>query len=124
MRPMATLDVEGWELESAEERHALAPDSFHIPSRDERVSLQEGQRVQLLFLMLVRGSIPEGIMCEKMWVTIDEVTQDGYRGTLDSMPASSNAIAPGDAVTFEPKHISCVLVPKSDPQHPEYNANA
>ena len=124
MRPMATLDIDGWELESAEERQALAPDTFHIPSREERESLQSGQRVQLLFLMLVKDAVPEDIMCEKMWVTIDEVTPDGYCGTLDSIPASSDALVPGDVVKFNPQHISCVLIPKSDPRHPEYNPNA
>ncbi len=121
---MAKLDVDGWELESAEDRHALTPDTFHIPSREERVSLESGQRVQLLFRMVVEGADPPDIMCEKMWVTIDEAAPDGYVGTLDSMPASSGKLSPGEVIKFGPQHISCVLIPKSDPRHPEHNPNA
>ena len=117
---MPSLEVDGWELESAKDRQALAPASFHLPSRDERIALRPGQRVQLLFLMQVDEAEPPDVMCEKMWVTIDRITPDGYVGTLDSMPASSDALAPGDVIDFGPQHISCVLIPKTDPRHPEY----
>ncbi|WP_425397518.1 hypothetical protein [Aeoliella sp.] len=118
---MSSLESVGWELESAEQRHALAPDSFHIPGREERESLQAGRRVQLLFLMEVSDSDVKDIMCEKMWVTIETVTATCYRGVLDSMPVSSDALSPGDLVEFGPEHISCVLIPKTDPRHPEYD---
>lgn len=120
---MPMFDVDGWELESAEERHALAPQSFHIPSRNERTALKLGQRVQLLFLMLVDGADPPEIQCEKMWVTIDRITSSGYLGILDSMPASSDALSPGDSVEFGPQHVCSVLITKDDPRHPEYTAS-
>ncbi len=35
----------------------IAPSSFHIPSRDERESLEIGRRVQLLFNFLNRDEV-------------------------------------------------------------------
>lgn len=118
---MATLELDGWELESAEERHAQAPHRFQIPSSEERTTLQAGQRVQLLFLLLESGADPnDPIMCERMWVTVNQASSTGYVGTLDSMPVSSDALQPGDQIEFGPQHVCSVLIPKTDPRHPEY----
>lgn len=121
---MATLDADGWELESAEERHAIAPHSFRIPDREERESLRVGERVQLLFLLQVPDVDPPDVMCERMWVTIDDMDASEYFGTLDSMPATSDVLAPGDTVRFGPHHVATVLIPKTDPRHPEYKRGA
>ena len=102
------LDENGWELESAEMRHAQAPSRFLIPSLQERSSLAPGQRVKLLFLLLTNES-PAQIACERMWVTVRESSPKGYAGTLDSLPASSQAIRPGDQVEFGPEHVCAIL---------------
>ena len=116
-----TFEEHGWELESAEDRHAQAPDTFLIPGEEERTSLQVNQRVQLLFLFIVAAEdgTPE-IQCEKMWVTIDAASGDTYQGTLDNCPASSEAVSPGDVISFGPQHVASVLIPKTDPRHPEF----
>ena len=116
-----TLEEHGWELESAEERHAQAPDTFLIPDQEERANLQVNQRVQLLFLFMVAASdgTPE-IQCEKMWVTIERASQGRYQGKLNSRPVSSGSVAPGDQISFGPQHVASVLIPKSDPRHPEF----
>ena len=119
-RFMATLDFDGWELESAEARHALHPDLFHIPDHDERVSLRPGQMVQLLFLMRIPDTNPMEVQCEKMWVTINRIIPGGYVGSLESIPVSSEALCPGDGITFSPEHVCGVFIPKTDPRHPEY----
>ena len=103
------LDENGWELESAEMRHAVAPSRFLIPSLQERSSLVPGQRVKLLFLLLTT-EIPAQVTCERMWVTVRESSPNGYTGTLDSLPASSQAIRPGDQVKFRPEHVCGILV--------------
>jgi hypothetical protein len=51
-----SLDDDGWELESAEARHAEHPDKFLIPSLDERRSLRAGDRVKLLFLFITHDT--------------------------------------------------------------------
>ncbi len=120
-RPLTpTLEEHGWELESAEERHAQAPDTFNIPNAAERSTLQSGQRVQLLFLFDVGEDGELVIQCEKMWVTIHAVCDGRYEGTLDSCPATLEAVNPGDAISFGAEHVSCVLVAKTDSRHPKY----
>ena len=124
---MATLGEDGWELVSAEERHAEHPDRFHIPSRGERAGLEAGARVQVHFAFRTiyqgrraeyRGR--EVVQVERMWVTIREAAGGRYAGTLDSDPASLDALRPGDRVEFRPEHVACVLIPRSDPRHPDY----
>ena len=115
-----TFEEHGWELESAEDRHAQAPDTFLIPDQEERTSLKIDQRVQLLFLFIVAA--PDGtpeFQCEKMWVTIDVASDGSYQGTLDSCPASSKAVSPGDVISFGPQHVVSVVIPNPDPRHPD-----
>lgn len=121
---MATFHADGWTLDNAEQRHAEAPATFHIPDRTERTSLRVGQKVQLLFLFL--NEQPDGtevVDCEKMWVTILEVRSGRYRGQLESLPHTSTALVPLDEIRFGPEHVAAVLIPKTDPRHPHYRAN-
>ena len=117
---MPTLEDDGWELESAEERHQAAPQSFEIPSRQERTSLGVGARVKLLFLFMNEEGGKPIIDCERMWVTISSVDAGGYTGTLESLPATSAVIGPGQQVSFGPEHVASISVPRTDPRHPEY----
>ena len=89
---MPLLDEDGWELESTEERHADAPRSFGIPSREERTSLASGSRVKLLFLFMNEDDGKPIIDCERMWVTIVSVREGRYMGHLRSLPATSQVI--------------------------------
>jgi hypothetical protein len=114
---MPTLARDGWELESAEDRHAGHPTQFEIPSREERTELRQGARVKLLFLIRDETDGMEG--CERMWVTIDRVTGATYEGILESQPATTRALAPGDRIAFGPEHVAAILVPTNDPRHPQ-----
>ncbi len=79
--------------------------------------------VKLLFLFLNRE--PDGsqiIDCERMWVTLKSVTPAGFEGQLESMPATSKALAPLATVRFGPEHVAGLFVRKSDPRHPSYGA--
>jgi len=119
---MPTLARDGWELESAEDRHARHPAQFEIPSREERTGLREGARVKLLFLIRDVSDGTEG--CERMWVTIDRVTGATYEGILDSQPATTDVLQPGDRIAFGPEHVATILVPSSDPRHPQQSIAA
>ena len=120
---MATLDQDHWTLENAESRNAEAPSTFFIPSQAERVALQVGQMVQLLFLFL--NTEPDGssiIDCEKMWVTIQGTADGRYWGQLESLPHTSTALAPLDRIEFGPEHVAAVFVRKTHPRHLEYRS--
>ena len=120
---MAKLEQDGWMLENAESRQAEAPDTFRIPSRAERIGLQVGQMVQLLFLFLneEKDRLPV-IDCERMWVTVQEVADGRYRGQLGSLPHTSKALAPLDQIEFGPENVAAVLVRRTDPRHAEHRA--
>jgi hypothetical protein len=118
---VATLQQDGWTLDNAEDRHAQAPGTFHIPSRAERTGLQVGQMVQLLFLFL--NAEPDGspvIDGEKMWVTVRGAEGGRYWGQLKSLPHTSTALAPLDRIEFGPEHVGAVFVRRTDPRHPEH----
>jgi hypothetical protein len=117
---MPDLDIDGWELEDAEERHRAHPESFEIPSAEERASLAPGTLVKLLFLFLNEEDGKPIIDCERMWVRITERRNGGYAGQLENMPATSDVLAPGAIVEFGPQHIATVTIPRTDPRHPEY----
>jgi hypothetical protein len=117
---MANLDEDGWELDNAEKLHARDPDTFHIPSRQEGRSLQVGARVKLVFLVRTGRKGRPIIQGERMWCTIREVVGGRYVGTLDSDPATSQALQAGDRIEFGPEHVASVLIPRTDPRHPDY----
>ncbi len=116
---MPSLDTTGWELESAEERNHLHPDRFHIPTLEERRGLLHGQMVKLLFLFMNHEEGRPIIDCERMWVTIINVSGGTYTGRLESLPSTSDLLKPGDVIEFEPQHVASVFVPGADPRHPD-----
>jgi len=91
-RRLAEMSLDGWELESAEERHAGSPNTFWIPDRSVRESLVAGQLVQLLFQ--IQGEDDDGrpeVNVERMWVEIDGRRGELYLGTLRNQPATIEA---------------------------------
>ena len=117
---MPDLDIDGWELEDAEERHRAHPETFEIPSAEERASWTPGTLVKLLFLFLNEEDGKPIIDCERMWVRITERRNGGYVGQLESLPATSDVLPLGAIVEFGPQHIAVVMIPRTDPRHPEY----
>src|SRR5919199_4736794 len=98
-----SLQEDGWELESALERHQRSSKTFHIPTDEERSHLQPGDFVKLIFLFLLAGEDEQThIQCERMWVTVEQVTETGYVGVLESLPATSDVLKPGDLIMFQP----------------------
>jgi hypothetical protein len=86
---LAGMAADGWELESAEARHAESPETFWIPDRAQRDSLRMGQLVQLLFkIQCVDDDGNLEVNVERMWVEVDGRVEDLYLGTLRNQPAS------------------------------------
>jgi hypothetical protein len=104
-----SLDVDGWALESAVERHREAPESFAIPSESERASLARSQRVKLLFLFYDEHETDRIVQCERMWVTITEVGEGRYVGRLENRPRSASVLEPGAWIEFGPEHVAAIL---------------
>ena len=121
---MPTLENDGWELESAEQRVADSDGKFEIPSRHERESLTPGDRCKLLFLFYVENEEQERIIgCERMWVRIDCNDVGTYQGILESDPIYSTVLEAGARITFGPEHIATIEIPRTDPRHPDFKTS-
>jgi hypothetical protein len=84
---LATLQQDGWELESGEARHAEAPTSFAIPPRQIRQSLLPGMMAKLLFVIVASDEAEQAQQnTERMWVSITEQNASGYLGRLVNKP--------------------------------------
>lgn len=104
-----------WTLEDVEATSRLHPESFFIPSEQERNSQQIGKMVRLHF-ELTRPAEGEP-RAERMWVEItahDPVTHR-YTGVLTNAPASLKTLHLGDTVEFEPRHIAQTILREGDP---------
>ena len=86
------FQTDGWCLEDGEAYHAKAPETFWIPERRRRESLQPGDLAKVIFRISV-DKAPENVAIERMWVLVRERTSNGYLGMLDNEP---NAIAEND----------------------------
>ncbi len=107
-----SIERDGWCLESGEDRHAAAPDTFWIPDIEARRGLHPGCGVKLIFHI----DTPDGPDVERMWVVITRRIDDGacYIGTLDSTPCSERGpgrLEPGFEVPFEPRHVIDIYDP-------------
>ena len=118
MRRLATIEQDGWALESGEERHAAHPDTFKLPSRHDRENLRVGQAVQLLFQ--IRTADEDGateVAVERMWATMVGRVGDRYVGILDSQP---DGVEPGQGVdrglefAFMAEHVIDIAHPPRD----------
>ena len=100
------------DVEAASRQH---PDSFFIPSLEERLGQGVGDSVRLHFLLDNPG---EGEpRAERMWVTVIQTRGllRQYRGKLESTPAYIDDLKAGDEVTFKPCHIARTVIKKGDP---------
>src|SRR5262245_39540766 len=114
-RPQPRRIVEGWYLDDIEDTHARHPDTFHIPSLEERRGLAIGRSVRLHFVF--DEPMEDGCTAERMWVTITEKRgTDEFRGSLENEPAYIKSLSAGDTISFKVCHIAQILIPKGDPQ--------
>ena len=79
------------------ERNETHPDTFWIPSKEDKNSLTIGNMVKLGFLD------KDGIG-ERMWVLITQKDEDSFKGTLANHPVFLK-LDYDDEVSFKSKHI-------------------
>ncbi|MGG2399609.1 DUF2314 domain-containing protein [Pseudomonas sp. SH1-B] len=91
-------------LADGEGMHEEYPETFWIPEKSARESLQAGDLVKLVFSMEeTPGS--EATSVERMWVEVTRVFEDYYAGRLDNEPYSSECVKCGQTVLFQPRHV-------------------
>ena len=90
-----------WSLINGEERRQEAPYTFFLPHPDYLAMLQVGDMAKLLFEYYGETEKYGG---ERMWVSVDRLTDEGYEGTLLSTPCEKH-IEKGTIVQFRREHI-------------------
>lgn len=90
-----------YQLADAEARHAESPETFEIPGVAERVSLNAGDWVKLVF-EISDGSRTE---VERMWVKVTGRQEDSFAGLLDNDPYCTDELKSGEPVTFGARHV-------------------
>jgi hypothetical protein len=114
---MAAIENDGWRLVSVEDRQAEHPDTFQIPSREERESLARGDGAKLLFDIETRDRdrvIDRGI--DRLWVIVTGRAGDNYLGVLDSDPGSAGGLNlhAGQLIAFGPEHVAGIDRPSRE----------
>jgi hypothetical protein len=103
-------------LEDVEKTAKENPETFFIPSEQERKSQRVGNSVRLHFHLKDAG--PEEPNAERMWVTVTQ--EQGlfrpYKGVLENAPVYIEDLKPGSEITFKPCHIAQTIIKKGDPQ--------
>ncbi len=88
-------------LDDGEALNREHPDTFWIPSRNERGNLLPGELVKLIF----RISLGAEERVERMWVIVKERLDSGYVGELDNDPHCTTDLRSGAKVEFQPEHV-------------------
>lgn len=106
--PYPSFAKHGYYLDNAVELSKIFPESFSIPSEDERLGIKEGDFVKLMFSFIPEGQQAIDYDCERMWVVAKERTDDHWVGVLDNDPQFHKTVSSGDELCFHPDHILAI----------------
>lgn len=101
------IKIDGWCLDDGESRYAAAPETFWIPDRRRRESLEPGDLAKLIFRISVDDG-DENVAVERMWVLVSERIDGGYLGMLDNEPgaiAENDEFWLGIELPFSARHV-------------------
>lgn len=104
--------VDGWSLDDGEAYHRAAPETFEIPSRHTRESLQPGDYAKLIFRIDLFDDEEDPVSVERMWVLIRERLDGTYLGVLDNAPDAieqNDALWLGTELPFRAEHVIDVI---------------
>jgi hypothetical protein len=102
-----------WGLLDAESQHAAFPDTFPIPSVEERAALRTGDMVKLVFVLDPPPT--EGPNAERMWVEVRSAQPDGtYDGWLTNTPVVIGSLESSSLVAFEPRHVAGIALRRDE----------
>ena len=101
---LATYEIDSYELDDGEAVHKEYSDTFWIPEKEKRESLQSGDLVKLIFRMEERNN-KDNVSVERMWVEVTGISGQFYTGILDNDPSGDVSVACGQKVYFNSCHV-------------------
>jgi hypothetical protein len=112
---LPSLEFDGWELRSGVASAEASPNTFQIPSAEDRSNIGVGDIVKLHFSVAAEDEEdPEGqiILNERMWVIVKGASGPYLWGVLDNVPSwnddecdSDFDLKLGSEIVFLPEHI-------------------
>ena len=99
---MAKTSPDGWHLIDADAVNRRHPETFEIPSENERRSLRHGDLAKLCFKC---DPAVYGIGAERMWVEVTSIKGRNYIGNLVNDPIAVEVLEWGDQIAFSSKHV-------------------
>ncbi len=106
--PTATVPEE-WGLLDAQAQHDSFPDSFPIPSLEEREGLRTGDLVKLVFVLDPPPT--SGPNAERMWVEVRSTRPDGtFDGWLTNQPVVITSLRPSALIAFQAVHVAGIAL--------------
>ena len=90
--------IHRWRLGSGVESNRLYPDTFEIPTDDDKAAIKTGDSVRAMFQMR------DG-WCERMWVKVERVRRGTLIGRLSNQPVGIPRLTFGERVKLKPDHV-------------------
>ncbi|WHI52745.1 hypothetical protein P3339_08275 [Microbulbifer sp. MLAF003] len=107
---LPNIEEHFWEIRNVEFEQQKNPETFEIPSKEDRFNLKRGQAAKLAFDIETQdgdGSVQ--VSGERMWVIVLKKTKGHYLGILDNEPSciepGSGYLEPGCKLWFKPEHV-------------------
>lgn len=105
---LSTLADDGWALSDVEERCERAAGIYWLPSRNERLHLEdhvpEGGYVKLVFIISAPDA-ENATISERMWVTLTGRTGEFYHGHLANEPKTPGPVYEDMPIWFRAEHV-------------------
>jgi hypothetical protein len=108
---LATVEFDGWHLNSGQALSEAYPDTFYIPDAEKRSAVVPTDFVKLVFETAdfdPETNKFEGLYGERMWVKVEGSYGPYFWGTLSNQP-SMPLLSHGDPVVFLPEHIVDIM---------------
>ncbi len=112
---LPSLEYDGWELRSGVASAEAHPDTFQIPSAEDRSNIGVGDVVKLHFSVAAQDEADSEdtiILNERMWVIVKGASGPYFWGILDNVPSWSDDhedddfdLKLGSEIVFLPEHI-------------------
>lgn len=93
-----------WKLGDGHARNKKYPNSFQVPTPQEKAQVQPGDLVKVMFepSLFPPGSDKIG---ERMWVRVTKAVDRRLEGWIDNYPICFPRLEYGDTIRFQRKHI-------------------
>ena len=118
---LASFEDDYWQLRNGEDSHKENPDTFWIPTLEERKSLKVGDAAKIILEIECENDDGEIVIeGERGYVIVSQIIGDKYIGILDFQPACIDRdqddiyLCFGAEIPFSSEHVIDIDRPQED----------